>query len=216
MSKKNNCYQLKIQLQYIRPSIYRAILINSGTTFFELHGHIQDAFGLENGHLWEFQHGNKKDPDRIALSLLEDALGFDEEPDFEAESTTIEDILKAEKEKLVYWYDFGDDWKFDITVQKILPVSELDSKIKMPHLLKAQGGMLMEDMGGAYFWGDIIGLYEHLKLGKKLSKEEKENCQNIFWTVLGEDEEWEDYESCYLEVLDELSDIDWKKFKFRR
>ena len=47
--------QLKITLQRTEPAIWRRVLVEKTTTFFELHRIIQIAMGWQNSHLFEFE-----------------------------------------------------------------------------------------------------------------------------------------------------------------
>ncbi len=61
-------------------------------------------------------------------------------------------IIHEEGQKLLYNYDFGDDWEHLITLEKITPET-----IAHPKLLAAKGARPREDCGGP--WG-----YENLKV----------------------------------------------------
>ena len=50
----NEIIQLKVSLDGSDPLIWRTLLINRETTFFELHHIIQLAMGWKNYHLFEF------------------------------------------------------------------------------------------------------------------------------------------------------------------
>jgi hypothetical protein len=54
--KKNhkNVYQFKITLKYIKPPIWRRILVPETYTFWDLHVAIQDAMGWTDSHLHKF------------------------------------------------------------------------------------------------------------------------------------------------------------------
>lgn len=38
-----------------------------------------------------------------------------------AKLTAFIQVVRAERAKVVYSYDFGDDWRYDILVEKIVP-----------------------------------------------------------------------------------------------
>jgi len=221
--KQDLVYQIKIQLKNIRPSIYRTLLVKPDTFFFRFHEYIQEIFGLENYHLWQFDVGeNFRDSRTIALSIpKEEMMFFDDQPEFDAQKTKLSDFLKNEKDKVGYWYDFGDDWRFDVLLQKVFPANELNPKItKIPFLLKAKGPMLFEDIGGIYMMQGVLELYEYLKQGKKLSKKEKKEWEEVFLAILGEDR-WEGgddngMEEDFLEIIDDAMSTDWKNFDIEK
>lgn len=54
-------YEFEVALRGIKPRIWRRFQLRSTATFEQLHRAIQDAFGWEYAHLWEF-----REPDRRA------------------------------------------------------------------------------------------------------------------------------------------------------
>ncbi len=57
-------------------------------------------------------------------------------------------VIKQEKSKFSYTYDFGDSWEHSILVEKIWPK---EPKVSYPLCLKAKRACPPEDCGGA--WG---------------------------------------------------------------
>ena len=47
-------FELKVSLRHIDPLIWRQLLIYGSTTLHGLHGAIQESFGCENYHLYQF------------------------------------------------------------------------------------------------------------------------------------------------------------------
>ncbi len=50
-----NYFELDVSLQDIQPRIWRRLLLPSTATFMQLHEAIQDSFGWQQSHLWEFR-----------------------------------------------------------------------------------------------------------------------------------------------------------------
>jgi hypothetical protein len=106
------------------PRVARTIQVRGDQTLATLHEAIFDAFDREEEHMYEFQLG-KKPMDRKGLRyrvVLDD--GFDFEFDDEAEmgdvaETTLDAVNLRPRQKLFYWFDFGDDWWHTITVKAI-------------------------------------------------------------------------------------------------
>ena len=65
----------------------------------------------------------------------------------------ISDLLKIEKEKITYEYDFGDGWEHDIILEKILPI---DEKIKYPICVTGKMNCPPEDCGGIWGYSDML------------------------------------------------------------
>lgn len=133
-------YQLKITTKDIQPKIERVLWIKSTATFLNLHRTLQTLFGLEDYHLFEF-YVNR---DAAPISDGHDHSRL-------AKNVKLSSEFKYTK-KMHYTYDFGDDWSFSITLQKIFPYSDA---FAYPVCVDGIGGMLIEDCGGAYCYNLI-------------------------------------------------------------
>jgi hypothetical protein len=155
--------QLKITLQWTKPPIWRRVLVDKNTTFLELHYIIQIAMGWTNSHLHEFTVKGTRIGE---LNEAFDDLDFGEEKPIDASTVTLGSVVSAPKEKFEYVYDFGDDWRHLIQVEKFLP---RDEKIKYPVCLTGKLNCPPEDCGG------VPGFYGLLEiLSNKRHPERKE------------------------------------------
>jgi hypothetical protein len=89
--------------------------IDSESTLEDLHQAIQNSVEFEDDHLYEFYIA--KSPmarERIRFIGYDDPLGDDRvESIFD---TKLSQIFPLEKgKKFFYWFDFGDDWMFEIS-----------------------------------------------------------------------------------------------------
>lgn len=130
-------YQLKITLKYIRPPIWRRLLIASTTNLKEVHLVLQIVMGWKNRHLHDFtidfdQYG---EPDEEFFNTMKDESRF-----------RLDQLLKNEKDKLTYHYDYGDGWEHDVLLEKILPYSH---DVALPQCIKGKRACPPEDVGGA-------------------------------------------------------------------
>ncbi len=184
--------QFKIQLKNIsKPPVWRQVVVPETFTFEKLHKVIQDAFGWEHEHLYQFSPTGYGSNPTIALPLEHDF----ERPDMNASKTKLKDVFTTEKQKYTYIYDFGDDWVHSIVLEKILP-----DKIIKATCLAGKGKCPPEDCGGP--WG-----YERLlEILNDPQHEEYEDMRE--WLGLEEeDDEW-DVNEFDLELTNELlSDI---------
>ena len=48
-------YEFEVSLQEIQPRIWRRFLLRNTATFAQLHQAIQQSFGWQERHLWEFR-----------------------------------------------------------------------------------------------------------------------------------------------------------------
>lgn len=105
-------FEFDVALQGISPRIWRRMLIRSTTSFADLHGAIQDAFGWQNCHLWEFRMpAFRADP--IAGSRMADAP---DHPTPNGRTTKLASYFTGHVrvEWCEYAYDFGDGWIHDV------------------------------------------------------------------------------------------------------
>ena len=110
---RKQVYQLKITLKGSNPPIWRRVLVRADMRLSGLHRVIQAAMAWENCHLHEFRIGGS-------------FYGAPNNED-EADSTINEKMVplsrvaSEEGDRFEYVYDFGDDWRHSIVLEKILP-----------------------------------------------------------------------------------------------
>lgn len=137
---------LKIQLRGVsKPPLWREVQVPANINFLQLHQIIQALFGWGDYHLWEFEERPYSHGYRIGMPSSEDSQ-WDDGPTDNADETPVTTVLKNKGDKMVYVYDFGDDWIHDISVKEVL-----DKKTEHPVCLKFKGGNPVEDIGGP--WG---------------------------------------------------------------
>ena len=144
----NNIYQIQIALKEFKPKIWRRILVPSDLLLSDFHKIIQTTMGWTNSHLHEF---NK---DKLSyLKKSDNDLMWDDRYQIDYKGIKISDLLKDEKKKIFYEYDFGDGWSHEILLEKILPV---DNKIKYPVCIKGKMNCPPEDCGGVWGYSDML------------------------------------------------------------
>ena len=136
-------YQIKVQLQGAKPPIWRRFLVVDSMSLEDFHDVLQINMGWTNSHLHQFQLGNA----RFGMKDPDFDLGWDMELKDERDYL-IKDLLRAEKDSLIYEYDFGDSWMHKVTLEKILP---FDTTHQLPRCVKGKRACPPEDIGG--FWG---------------------------------------------------------------
>ncbi len=119
--KKKEIYQLKVELESLRPKIWKKILVENTTSFAKLHSTIQILMGWTNEHLHAFYSGD--------YEIKNEALG-------------IVSFLRNERDSIKYIYDFEDERDVKITLEKILP---FDEKVKTPVYLDGEMIVPLED-----------------------------------------------------------------------
>lgn len=128
-------FQLKIALKGIKPPIWRRVLVEDSVSFHKLHEIIQRAMGWENYHLYSFEAGGMEigNPDEEYDGKIADSR-----------KVRLAQIMR-EKTKILYTYDFGDNWEHEISVEKIL---EKEPSKKYPICIAGERACPPEDCGG--------------------------------------------------------------------
>jgi hypothetical protein len=123
--------RLEITIEDIQPPIYRKIDVPNTYTFEQLHHLIQLAFEWTNSHLYEFMNGSEM-------------IG-DEEAPVKAAKITLKERFYEPKQRMLYVYDFGDNWEHRIVVEKIF---DADPKKHYPTCVSGRRATPPEDVGG--------------------------------------------------------------------
>ena len=134
-------YTCKIVIEDTHPPVWRRVIIPDQITFFELHKIIQILFDWDDVHL----HGFHIPSDDI---VIDDEGGFDLWGNHYNDFDTNIDFFFKNYKWIRYIYDFGDEWRHKINIEKY----ELDYKERYPKLVKYKGDNFMEDSGGVWNW----------------------------------------------------------------
>lgn len=130
---------VKVSLYGAKPPVWRRLEIPGAMTLDLVHEVLQAAFGWDGYHLHGFETvcGEFGDPSHDD--------GWSERGD---ESTVaLAQVAAEERAKVVYTYDFGDDWRHDLVVEKILPASP---GVAYPRCTAGRGEAPAEDSGGIW------------------------------------------------------------------
>jgi hypothetical protein len=134
-------YQVKVSLRGAKPPVWRRLEVPADISLARLHNVIQIAFGWYDYHLHAYStpYGDFGTPDP--------ELGHRAEA-----PVTLEQVAPAAGSKISYTYDFGDDWRHDIVVEKVLGRGE-------PSRPRCTGGRRAappEDSGGVWGYAEIV------------------------------------------------------------
>ena len=132
-------YQIKVTLRGSKPPIWRRVHVTSDTSLIQLHRILQRVMGWEGYHLHQFVVGGIMYGD---AEMMEDLDAVDEK------TVTLDAIVRREKCKFIYEYDFGDGWDHEVLIEKILP---LEDRKAYPICLMGKRACPPEDCGG--IWG---------------------------------------------------------------
>jgi hypothetical protein len=132
-------FQLKITLVDSKPSIWRRVLVTDNLTLYQLHQVIQISMGWTNSHLHLF------DVDGQLYSLPEFELDDWNEPVGNERRVRLSALNWKPKKKLRYDYDFGDSWRHEVVLEKLLPIKP---EIRYPKCIDGACACPPEDVGG--------------------------------------------------------------------
>lgn len=135
-------YILKIVMEDTHPPVWRRVLVPEKITFGDLHEIIQILFDWDGYHMHDFRIPS----DDI---LIEQDTGEDNFWNYGGykEKETLVDPFFRKYKWVRYTYDFGDDWRHKIMIEKIDETYQERDVV----LMKYKGDNFEEDSGGVYF-----------------------------------------------------------------
>lgn len=184
-------YQVRVDLDGAKPPIWRRLLLSSELMLDELHEVLQQAMGWTDTHLHEFLAGeNKMDP--FAVHYLTQFM-LDEGAEGVLENRVrLDELLTGPKDRLFYWYDFGDDWEHTLVVEKVLP--RLGDEAPAVCIGGARA-CPPEDCGG--IWG-----YHELLAGQTIFDDDEFEFDPTYFSV-------EEINACLRDLVGQADDDRW-------
>lgn len=150
-------FQFKITLLDTRPPVWRRILVPGSYTFYDLHVAIQNAMGWTDSHLHRFEKRDIKGKPWGHAILIDCPYAAEENEQEEntlyVTETPITHVFKRIGDKMVYTYDFGDNWEHEVLLEKILPK---ETSVKYPVCLDGRLSCPPEDCGSTLGYYDCI------------------------------------------------------------
>jgi hypothetical protein len=150
-------FDLNVRLDLEGNDAIRKLRVSAHISFEQLHRILQAAFGWKNSHLHSFGMFNEWSKDRYGyvepiaeLVLSEDDLEYKPDAKLTANIKLSEYIPKYRK--ILYTYDYGNDWQHYIEVESIMD----DCSERLPILLSGDGDAPPEDVGGADGFADFM------------------------------------------------------------
>ena len=139
-------HRVKVSLYGAKPPVWRRVEIPSAMPLNLVHEVLQAAFGWYGYHLHVFETvcGQFGAPEHD-----------DDVPDQQDETAaTLAQVAGGERAKVVYSYDFGDDWRHDIVVEKIIPA---EPGVAYPRCTGGRRDGPPEDCGGIWAFNERFG-----------------------------------------------------------
>lgn len=150
---KNKLFQFKISLQGIEPLIWRRILVPADYSFWDLHVAIQDSMGWLDYHLHVFRIRPKHHHSEIEIGIPNEDRFEDEAEILPGWQIPIAKYFYDVGITYIYEYDFGDDWKHEITLEGILL---REKGQKYPRCLGGAQACPPEDCGGVDGYQELL------------------------------------------------------------
>jgi hypothetical protein len=134
--------QIKVKLRGVsKPPVWRRLQVRADMRLDHLHEAILAAFGWAGYHMHAFENG----PERFGSPDSE--LGFTDE-----RTVSLGELIGDVGDRLLYTYDFGDDWEHEIVVEELL---DDDPEVRYPDLVAAKGACPPEDCGGPWGYAEL-------------------------------------------------------------
>jgi hypothetical protein len=143
LERTGTIYQLKVTLKGSNPPVWRRFQVPD-LTLGELHDVLQVVMGWQDSHMHQFVFGGKY----YGRSEPGDDMEVDDE-----DGVLLSQILTGKKPRIVYEYDFGDDWQHDVILEKTL---EPKPGIKYPLCLEGERACPPEDCDGVWGYADFL------------------------------------------------------------
>ena len=146
-------YQFKVTLKDIRPPVWRRIQVPENYSFWELHVAILDAMGWLGYHLHAFEIFNPKRGIKEEIGIPDEEWGLADVEMHAGWEKRISGYFTLENNKALYTYDFGDDWRHAVVLEKILPKNK---DATYPLCIKGKRACPPEDCGGVWGYQDLL------------------------------------------------------------
>lgn len=105
--------------------VYRDIIVNSSTNFYELHEAILESFKFTKDQMASFYESDEDWNRGQEISLF----GMENGEVLEMSETNIDSVFSAMNQKMIYVYDFLAMWTFSI---EVMEVGEFDPQLNYP------------------------------------------------------------------------------------
>ena len=135
-------FQIKITLRGVsKPPIWRRILVPARIRLDRFHDTIQTAMGWLDYHMHVFSAESGD------YGSADPELSHKDE-----RRITLGRVLEESGGRLVYTYDFGDDWDHEVVLEQELPA---EPGAVYPQCVAGKGACPPEDCGGAWGYMDL-------------------------------------------------------------
>ena len=156
-------FQLRIAVRYIKPPIWRRVLVPDNWLLGDLHPLFVRVMGWGGYHLHAFRFGGgfKQDEYSTHQMVVESGAAVRDE-----DSVFLGQVIHRKGQVFTYEYDFGDTWLHEVKVEKIL---SYDPNAVVPVCLAGERACPPEDSGGFPGYANVLRV-----LAKAETEEDRE------------------------------------------
>jgi Plasmid pRiA4b ORF-3-like protein len=141
---RDSVHVVRVNLYGAKPPVWRRLEIPSFTPLGLVHEILQVAFDWSGYHLHRFETVCGEYEDSLQDDWSDSGAG-------DESAVALAQVAATEKAKVVYVYDFGDDWRHDIVVEKIEPAAP---GVAYPRCTGGRGETPAEDSGGIWTFNE--------------------------------------------------------------
>jgi len=133
--------QLKVTLRHTTPPIWRRLVVSGDILLSEFHHVLQIGMGWSDAHLHDFRDRRNRygDPEFLEAVVDED-------------ETSLCQVARRKGNRLIYTYDFGDNWEHEVLVERI----DQGSAPAAPRCIAGRNACPPEDCGGVFGYLNLL------------------------------------------------------------
>ena len=165
-------YQIYAELQDYEPKIWRRFQVMNDITMARLGYILMTLFEMQGRHLYKFEvdelNNFIKNDDLFKIGqygcIFEDddiipRLDKRYRELKDAKDVKLKWVLDKENQKMEFQYDFGDNWRFNVILERIFQDENISGK-ELPKVIEGEGFGIIEDCGGTMGLEDIKKAFE--------------------------------------------------------
>jgi len=169
----NSIYQFYAELEDYKPKMWRRFQVAGNITVARLGYTVMTMYEMEASHLLVIENERPFFTPSGRMSRRSELINRydipDEDGDWnrwnlgdDATKAKLSQLELAPPSRLVVWYDMGDDWRVQVTLEKIIDEPGMSGK-NLPLVLEGKGFGIVEDCGGVYALADLAQAFKEKK-----------------------------------------------------
>lgn len=143
--------QLRIELQRVKPLVWRRVLVPENITLAKLHVIVQATMGWTNSHLHEYEIARRR------YGIPDDEWPSTE-PVTDERGVRLKPLIEAGVRRFTYLYDFGDHWEHSVKIEDLVSPKPGQPLIVC---LAGENACPPEDVGGEPGYPEFLDAISH-------------------------------------------------------